>query len=134
LAFKRENRQYSLGVGAGGIAFIFRSGGLNRTIRPVTIAENMTIKRRTTGFGLKRLGDGMAPSFFEGDFGRIFLPGGGLDRGSYLRPSGRIRPHRPVVDINDTTFNNRVRGRGLERPGDGLAALFLEGTMDNTIF
>jgi hypothetical protein len=34
-------------------------------------------KRRTTGFGLKRPGDGVAPSFFEGDFGIIFLRGGG---------------------------------------------------------
>ena len=50
--------------GVDGIAFIFRPGGLNRTIRPVTIAENMTIKRRTTGFGLKRPGDGVAASFF----------------------------------------------------------------------
>ena len=50
--------------GGGGIAFIFRLGGLNLTIRPVTITENITIKRRTTGFGLKRPGDGVAPSFF----------------------------------------------------------------------
>ena len=54
--------------GGGGIAFIFRPGGLNRTIRPVKIAENITIKRRLTGFGLKQPGDGVAPSFFEGDF------------------------------------------------------------------
>ena len=40
--------------GVGGIAFIFRPGGLNRTIRLVSIADNMTIKRSTTGFGLKR--------------------------------------------------------------------------------
>jgi hypothetical protein len=56
------------GGGGCGIALIFRPGGLNRTIRPVTIAENITIKRRTTGFGLKRPGDGVAPSIFEGDF------------------------------------------------------------------
>jgi hypothetical protein len=62
--FKRENRQYSLGGGGGGIAFIFRPGGLNRTIRPVAIVDNMTIKRRTTGFRLKRPGDGVAASFF----------------------------------------------------------------------
>jgi hypothetical protein len=36
--------------------------------RPVTIAENITIKRRMTGFGLKWPGDGVALSFFEGDF------------------------------------------------------------------
>ena len=50
--------------GGGGIAFIFLPGGLNRTIRPVAIVVNMTIKRRTTGFGLKRPGDGVAASFF----------------------------------------------------------------------
>ncbi len=50
--------------GGGGVAFIFRPGGLNRTIRPVKIPENMTIKRRTTGFGLKWPGDGVAASFF----------------------------------------------------------------------
>ena len=50
--------------GADGIAFIFRPGGLNRTIRPVAITENMTIKRRMMGFGLKWPGDGVAASFF----------------------------------------------------------------------
>ena len=50
--------------GGGGIAFIFLPGGLNRTIRPVAIVVNMTIKRRTTGFGLKRPGDGVAASVF----------------------------------------------------------------------
>ncbi len=49
-----------IGGRGGGIAFIFQPGCLNRTIRPVTIAENMTIKRMTTGFGLKRPGDGVA--------------------------------------------------------------------------
>ena len=62
--------------GGGGIAFIFRLGGLNQTIYPVTIAKNMTIKCKTMGFGLKRPGDGVAPSFFEGDFDRIFGRGG----------------------------------------------------------
>jgi hypothetical protein len=56
------------GGGIMGSPSFFRPGGLNRTIRPVTIAENITIKCRTTGFGLKRLGDGVAPLFFEGDF------------------------------------------------------------------
>ena len=74
---KRDNLQYSLGGGGGVIAFIFRPGGLNRTICPVTIAENMTIKRRTTGFGLKRLGDGVAASVLQGDVCRIFGRGGG---------------------------------------------------------
>ncbi len=45
-------------------------------IRPVKIAENLTIKCRTTGFGLKRPGHGVAASFFKGDFGLIFMLGG----------------------------------------------------------
>ena len=53
------NLQYSLG-GGGGIAFIFQPGGLNQMLRPVVSAENMTIKCRTTGFGLKRPRDGVA--------------------------------------------------------------------------
>ena len=56
-----------VGGGGGGIAFIFRPGGLNRTIRPVAIVDNMTIKRKTMEFRLKRPGDGVAVSFFEGD-------------------------------------------------------------------
>jgi hypothetical protein len=46
------------------IAFIFRMGGLNRTIRPVASADNMTINQCEPGFGLKRPGDGVAASFF----------------------------------------------------------------------
>jgi hypothetical protein len=77
VARRSRGEIYNICWGGGDvIAFIFRPGGLNRTIRPVTTAENMTIKRRTTGFGLKRPGDGVAASFFEGDFGRIFRRGG----------------------------------------------------------
>ena len=46
------------------IAFIFRPGGLNRTIRPVASADNMTINQCAPGFGLKWPGDGVAASFF----------------------------------------------------------------------
>ena len=56
------------GGGGGEIAFIFQLGGLKRTNCPVAIAENMTIKRRTTGFGLKRPGDDVAASVFYVDF------------------------------------------------------------------
>jgi len=45
-------------------AFIFRPGSLNRTLRPVASADNMTIISRMTGFGLKGPGDGMAASFY----------------------------------------------------------------------
>ena len=67
----QEGKLVFVGRRGGGIAFIFQPGCLNRTIRPVTIAENMTIKRRTTGFGLKPPGDGVAASFFKGDFGLL---------------------------------------------------------------
>ena len=63
--------------GGGRIAFIFRPGGLNRTIRPVAIADNMTIKRSTTGFGLKRPRDGVAALFYEGILVKFF--GGGVN-------------------------------------------------------
>ena len=75
-AFKREHLQYSLG-GGDVSAFIFPLGGLNRMLRPVASADNMTIKRRKTGFGLKWPGDCVAASFFKEDFGLIFLWGGG---------------------------------------------------------
>ena len=39
---------------------IFVGGGLLRT---VASAENTSIKRRTSGFGLKRPGDGVAATF-----------------------------------------------------------------------
>jgi hypothetical protein len=63
--------------GGGGIAVIFQPGGLNRTIHPVSIADNMTIKRSTTGFGLKRPGDGVAASLYEGILVDFF--GGGVN-------------------------------------------------------
>ena len=44
-----------------------------------------------------------------------------------MQPGRQIRLHRPADDINNTTINERTRGRVLERPGDGVAALFLEG-------
>ena len=65
LGFQEGKSTIFVGGGGGVIAFIFRPGGLNRTICPVTIADNMTIKRRTTGFGLKRLGDGVAASVLQ---------------------------------------------------------------------
>ena len=53
-------------VGGGGITFIFQPGGQIQTLRPVASAENMTIKRRTDGFGLKWPGDGVAASLLGG--------------------------------------------------------------------
>jgi hypothetical protein len=71
LGFQEGKSTIFVGGGGGGIAFIFRPGGQNRTLRPVSSTDNMTIKRRTTGFGLKRPGDGVAASFFKGDFGLL---------------------------------------------------------------
>ena len=51
--------------------------------------------------------------------------GGGLDKYCILGRGGRIRPHRPIADVNNTTINERMRGRGLERPGYGVTALVL---------
>jgi len=61
--------------GGGGIAFILRPGGRIQSLRPVASVENMTIKRRTEGFGLKRSGDGVAATLFEGIWDEFF--GGG---------------------------------------------------------
>jgi hypothetical protein len=68
-------------------------------IRPVAIAKNMTIKRRTTGFGLKRPGHGVAALFFKGDFGLIIRRGGVTHSSPNVIPSAFIcfeaatRPH-----------------------------------------
>ena len=101
---------YNIRWGGGGvIAFIFRPGGLNRTICPVTIAENMTIKRRTTGFVLKRLGDGVAASVLQGDVCRIF--GWGVFRHSDFetRRTKAIKPPGPRQQRHENqTMDERV--------------------------
>ncbi len=52
--------------GGGGITFIFQPGGQIQTLRPVASAENMKIKHRMEGFGLKWPGDGVAASLLGG--------------------------------------------------------------------
>ena len=64
--FPRGKSTIFVGGRGGGIAFMFRPGGRNRTLCPVSSMDNMTIKRRMTGFGLKRPGDGVAASLLEG--------------------------------------------------------------------
>jgi hypothetical protein len=54
-------------------------------------------------------------------------PAGGFDTLAESRWKDQIRPHRLVDNINNTTINERTRGQGLERPGDGVAVLILEG-------
>ncbi len=46
-------------------------GGPFQWLRPLVLDKHTTINERTRGWGLKRPGDGVATSFFEGDFGRI---------------------------------------------------------------
>ena len=63
--FKRENR-----------LFVWGGGGQIRSLRLVASMANMTIKQRTEGFGLKWLGDGLAPTLFEGIWDIFFVKGG----------------------------------------------------------
>ena len=75
----------------------------------------MTIKRRTTGFGLKRLGDGVAASVLQGMFVK-FSAGGGLGT-AILRPGGRKQSSRLVPDNKDTKIKQWTKGLGLKWPG-----------------
>ena len=45
-------------------------------LRLVDSVDNMAIKRKMEGLRLKRTGDFVGTSFFEGDFGRFFWRGG----------------------------------------------------------
>jgi len=77
----------------------------------VSIAQNTTINERVRGRGLKRLGDGVATSFFEGDFGRIFLLGGGKIEVAICDQAGEIdrTAHSPT---STTPQSTSVRGCG----------------------
>ena len=109
LGFQEGKSTIFVGGGGGVIAFIFRPGGLNRTICPVKIAENMTIKRRTTGFGLKRLGDGVAASVLQGDVCRIFGRGGFRHSDFETRRTKAIEPPGPRQQRHENqTMDERV--------------------------
>ena len=56
-----------------------------------------------------------------------FRRSGGWATGAILAPCGRFRLFRLMPPPNDITINWRPRWRGLKWPGDGVAALFLEG-------
>ena len=61
----RGKAQWWLGVQKGkSTIFVEGRGDVSAFIRPVASADNMTIKCRMTGFGLKGPGDGMAASFY----------------------------------------------------------------------
>jgi len=85
--------------------------------------ENMTIKHRTTGFELKRLGDGVAASVVQGMFVE-FSAGGGLGT-AILRPGGRKQSSRLVPDNKDTKIKQWTKGLGLKWPG-GLLSPWLK--------
>ena len=95
--------------GGGGIAFIFSPGGLNQTICPVEIADNMTIKRRTKGFALKRLGDCVAASVLQGMFVE-FSAGGGFRHSDFeTRRTKTIAPPGPRQQRHENqTMDERV--------------------------
>ena len=73
--FKRENQLF-VGGGGGGIAFILRPGSRIQLLHPVASVAIMTIKQGMEGFGLKRPGDGVAATLFEGIWDKIFVLGG----------------------------------------------------------
>ena len=68
---------------------------------------------------MEQPGDGVVALFYEGIFVFCFLGGG------WINIAWQIRPHRPIADVNITTINERMRGRGLERPGYGFTASVL---------
>ena len=64
-------------------------------IFPVAIADNMTIKHRTMGFGLKWLGDGVAASVLQGDVCQIFGQRGFRHSDFETRGTKAIKPPGP---------------------------------------
>jgi hypothetical protein len=56
-----------------------------------------------------------------------FFGGGGENRGLNLRSGGRITPHRPVNDLNDTTINKCTRGGGWNGRGVAWRLRFYKG-------
>ena len=103
---------------------------VNLTAPPGRHIKDTTTNERTRGRGLERPGDGVASLFCEG-ISVKFFGWVGEDRGHNLRPGGQNRPHCPVADLSDTAINKRTGGRGLERPGDGVASSFCEGILVN---
>ena len=93
----------------------------------IIVTPNIMIDVVVLMCGPIRTGEGGAAPFIGVHILGEIWPVGGFDTLAESRWEDQIRPHRPVNDINNTTINERTRGRGLERPGDGMAALFLEG-------
>ncbi len=68
----------------------------------------MTIKSRTTGFGLKRLGDGVAALVLQGMVVKFLAGGGGLGT-AVLRPGGQKQSEPP--DHGQQCFRKSNNGR-----------------------
>ena len=103
-----------VGGGGGGIAFIFRPGGLNRTIR-----RSQLRKTRQSNVGRRAWAEtagGWRGGFgFTGDVCQIFSRGG-LGT-AILRPGGRKQLSRLVPDNNDTKIKQWTKRLGLKWPG-----------------
>ena len=125
LCFQMGKLTIFVGGGGAGIAFIFKLGSQNQTLRPVDSVEIMTIKRRTEGIRLKWPGDGVGTSFFEGDFGQIFRQGGGRIEIAICNWAGKI-DHTARLLTSMTLQSKSVR-RGGGWNGWGMAWRFCEG-------
>ncbi len=94
-AFKRENQQYLLGGGWWDRLHFSTRRSKSNDLPGHNIAENTTIKRRTTGLGLKRSGDGVAASVLQGMFVK-FSAGGGVRHSNFeTRWTKAIEPPGP---------------------------------------
>ena len=74
--FSKGKIDFLLGGGGDGTAFILRPGGQIQLLHLVASVTIMTIKQRTGGVGLKRPGDGVAATLFEGIWEEFFVLGG----------------------------------------------------------
>ena len=112
--------------GGGGrieVAIWDGAGELDRTARSPTLMTPQSTSIRGGG-GWNGRGMVWRLRFIKGIL-VFFFGGGGLDKYCILGRGGRIRPHHPIADVNNTTINERMRGRGLERPRYGVTASVL---------
>ena len=94
VARRSKGKIYNIRWGGGDvIAFIFRQAGLNRTIRPVASADNMTINQCAPGCGLGRPGEGAVDWRSIGKIDNIRWEGRGGDRLHFS--SGRSKSNAP---------------------------------------
>ena len=94
------------------------AGELDRTARSLTSMTPQSTSIRGGG-GWNSRGMVWRLCFMRGFLSFVFWGGG------WINIAWQIRPHRPIADVNITTINERMRGRGLERPGYGFTASVL---------